>query len=166
MNAIKININGIVQGVGFRPFIYRLAKKHGLAGWVLNSSQGVEIHVQGRAEGIDLFLSQVKSELPPQALIDAMAVFPAEPGDHKDFVIRESLNSGGATRISPDIALCSDCLNEMMDANDRRYLYPFINCTNCGPRFSIIQNTPYDRPLTSMAGFAMCPDCQKEYDDP
>jgi len=166
MNAVKININGIVQGVGFRPFIYRLAKKHGLAGWVLNSSQGVEIHVQGRNEGIELFLSQVKSELPPQALIDAMAVSQAEPGDYKDFVIRESLNSGGATRISPDIALCSDCLNEMMDANDRRYLYPFINCTNCGPRFSIIQNTPYDRPLTSMAGFAMCADCQKEYDDP
>ena len=166
MNAVKININGIVQGVGFRPFIYRLAKKHGLAGWVLNSSQGVEIHVQGRNEGIDLFLSQVKSELPPQAVIDAMAVSQAEPGDYKDFVIRESLNSGGATRISPDIALCSDCLNEMMDANDRRYLYPFINCTNCGPRFSIIQNTPYDRPLTSMAGFTMCPDCQREYDDP
>jgi len=166
MNAIKIKINGIVQGVGFRPFIYRLAKKHGLAGWVLNSSQGVEIHAQGSTEGIDLFLSQVKSELPPLATIDAMAVFPAEPGDHRDFVIRESLTGGGATRISPDIALCSDCLNEMLDANDRRYLYPFINCTNCGPRFSIIQNTPYDRPLTSMAGFAMCSDCQREYDDP
>ena len=166
MTAIRIKINGIVQGVGFRPFIYRLAKKHGLAGWVLNSSRGVEIRVQGRSEDIDLFLSDIKSELPPQALIDELKVSPAVPGEYQDFTIRESLASGGVTRISPDIALCSDCLNEMLDANDRRYLYPFINCTNCGPRFSIIQNTPYDRPLTAMAGFVMCPDCQKEYDDP
>ena len=166
MNAVKININGIVQGVGFRPFIYRLAKRHGLAGWVLNSSQGVEVHAQGRAECIDLFLSQIKSELPPQALIDELIVSPAEPAGYKDFVIRESLSSNGATRISPDIALCPDCLAEMLDEKDRRYLYPFINCTNCGPRFSIIKSTPYDRPLTTMADFAMCPDCQREYHDP
>jgi hydrogenase maturation protein HypF len=166
MTAIKININGIVQGVGFRPFIYRLAKKHHLAGWVLNSSRGVEIHAQGRPDSLDQFLSDIKSELPTQALIDELIASPAEPAECRDFAIRESQNSDGVTRISPDIALCSDCLAEMLDKNDRRFLYPFINCTNCGPRFSIIEKTPYDRPLTTMAGFAMCPGCQKEYDDP
>lgn len=152
--------------MGFRPFIYRLAKKHGLTGWVLNSSQGVEIHVQGRSDSSDPFLTGIKSELPPQALIDDLIVSPAVPGEYKDFTIRESLNSDGATRISPDIAVCDDCLAEMLDEKDRRYLYPFINCTNCGPRFSIIQNTPYDRPLTAMADFTMCSDCQREYYDP
>lgn len=166
MKAVKARINGIVQGVGFRPFIYRLAKKHGLAGWVLNSSRGVELLVQGRAEDIEVFLAEIPQELPPQAVIDSMTVEPAEPEEHKAFVIKESQEAGGITRISPDIALCEDCLAEMQDKKDRRYRYPFINCTNCGPRFSIIRNTPYDRPKTTMASFAMCPDCQKEYDDP
>jgi hydrogenase maturation protein HypF len=166
MKAVKARINGIVQGVGFRPFIYRLAKKRGLAGWVLNSSLGVELLVQGRAEDIEVFLAEIPQELPPQAVIDSMAVEPAEPEEHKAFVIKESQEAGGITRISPDIALCEDCLAEMLDKKDRRYRYPFINCTNCGPRFSIIRNTPYDRPKTTMASFAMCPDCQKEYDDP
>ncbi len=152
--------------MGFRPFIYRLAKKHHLSGWVLNSSQGVEILAQGLPDSIDIFLSDIKSQLPPQAFIDHMTVSEMEPGEHHDFTIRESLEGEGITRISPDIALCPDCLAEMLDKKDRRYDYPFINCTNCGPRFSIIKNTPYDRPLTTMSCFTMCPTCQKEYDDP
>lgn len=166
MRAVKVNINGIVQGVGFRPFIYRLAKKYSLKGWVLNSSQGVEIRAQGISGGIDAFLSEIKSQLPPQAFIDHMAVSETEPEDQDDFSIKESLEGDGITRISPDIALCEECLSEMQDQNDRRYNYPFINCTNCGPRFSIIKNTPYDRPFTTMSDFVMCSNCQKEYDDP
>jgi len=166
MKAVKARINGIVQGVGFRPFIYRLAKKHGLVGWVHNSSRGVELLAQGKPEDIDAFLSDIPRELPPQAVIDSMVVEEAEPEEHKAFVIKESLEAEGATRISPDIALCQDCLAEMLDKKDRRHNYPFINCTNCGPRFSIIQNTPYDRPMTTMSAFAICPDCQREYDDP
>lgn len=156
----------MVQGVGFRPYIYRLAKNHHLSGWVLNSSRGVEILAQGLPAGIDAFLSDIKSQLPPQAFIDHMAVSEMEPGEHHDFAIRESLEGEGITRISPDIALCRDCLAEMLDKKDRRHDYPFINCTNCGPRFSIIKNTPYDRPFTTMSCFTMCPTCQKEYDDP
>jgi len=152
--------------VGFRPFIYRLAKNHHLSGWVLNSSRGVEILAQGLPAGIDAFLADIKSQLPPQAFIDHMAVSEMEPGEPHDFAIRESLEGEGITRISPDIALCRDCLAEMLDKKDRRYDYPFINCTNCGPRFSIIKNTPYDRPFTTMSCFTMCPTCQKEYDDP
>jgi hydrogenase maturation protein HypF len=166
MRAVKVIINGIVQGVGFRPYIYRLAKIHRLSGWVLNSSQGVEILAQGPSGGIDAFLSDIKSQLPPQAFIDHMTVSEAKPEAHVGFSIRESLGGEGITRISPDISLCPDCLTEMMDPEDRRHEYPFINCTNCGPRFSIIQSTPYDRPLTTMSAFAMCPDCRKEYDDP
>lgn len=166
MRAVKVIINGIVQGVGFRPFIYRLAKKHGIAGWVLNSSQGVEILAQGQSSGIDAFLADIPRELPPQAAIDQLSVAEAVPGDHSGFIIRESLGGEGITRISPDISLCPDCLAEMLDPDDRRHEYPFINCTNCGPRFSIINNTPYDRPFTTMAAFVMCPDCRKEYDDP
>ncbi|MDQ7798201.1 MAG: carbamoyltransferase HypF [Candidatus Edwardsbacteria bacterium] len=166
MRAVKVIINGIVQGVGFRPFIYRLAKKHDLAGWVLNSSRGVEILAQGSSEGIDGFLSDIPGELPPQAAIDLVSVDEAVPGDHSGFTIRESLGGEGITRISPDISICPDCLAEMLDPEDRRHEYPFINCTNCGPRFSIIKNTPYDRPYTTMSTFVMCPKCQKEYHDP
>lgn len=166
MKTVKVYINGIVQGVGFRPFIYRLAKKHGLDGWVLNSSRGVEILAQGEPGQVNAFLSDIPRELPPQAVIDGMAVSPAKAGDHKAFIIKESREAEGITRISPDIALCDECLAEMRDQKDRRHHYPFINCTNCGPRFSIIKNTPYDRPLTTMSDFVMCPDCQREYDDP
>jgi hydrogenase maturation protein HypF len=166
MRAVKVIINGIVQGVGFRPFIYRLAKIHHLSGWVFNSSRGVEISAQGLPAGIDAFLSDIKSQLPPQAFIDHIAVSEAQPEAHVGFSIRDSLGGEGITRISPDIALCPDCLEEMMDEKDRRYDYPFINCTNCGPRFSIIKNTPYDRPQTTMSAFIMCPICQKEYEDP
>ncbi len=166
MKAVKVKINGIVQGVGFRPFIYRLAKKHRLAGWVLNSSRGVELLVQGQPGDVDALLSDIPRELPPQAVIDDMSISPIESENHETFVIKESLDVDGITRISPDIALCDDCRTEMLDPNDRRHEYSFINCTNCGPRFSIIKNTPYDRPQTTMSAFSMCPACQKEYDDP
>jgi hydrogenase maturation protein HypF len=166
MKAVKININGIVQGVGFRPYIYRLAKRHRLTGWVLNSSRGVEILAQGRSADVGEFLYAIPRELPPQALIDQLAFADIASEEHKSFTIRESLGEEGSTRISPDIALCSDCLREFLNPSDRRHLYPFINCTNCGPRFSIIHSTPYDRPLTTMSGFHMCSECQREYDDP
>ncbi|HAD82709.1 MAG: carbamoyltransferase HypF [Candidatus Edwardsbacteria bacterium RIFOXYD12_FULL_50_11] len=166
MRTVKVIINGIVQGVGFRPYIYRLAKRHRLSGWVLNSSRGVEILTQGQSSGVDAFLTDIPRELPPQASIDQISVTEAVPGDYSDFTIRESLGGGGNTRLSPDISLCDDCRREMLDPTDRRHEYPFINCTNCGPRFSIIKNTPYDRPFTTMSAFVMCPKCLKEYDDP
>lgn len=166
MRTVHIYINGVVQGVGFRPYVYRLALRHGLAGWVLNSSGGVEIAVEGGEPAVGAFLDAIPRELPPQAVIDSLAVVDAEAGHFQGFRIKESSVDGGVTRISPDIALCADCLREMRDPGDRRFRYPFINCTNCGPRFSIIEGTPYDRPSTSMKAFAMCPACQREYDDP
>lgn len=166
MKAVRIQIYGIVQGVGFRPFIYRLARRHGLFGWVLNSSRGVMIHAQGRSVDIDGLLKDIRAELPPQAAIDNLDVNPAEIGQYGGFSIRESLEEEGTTRISPDIAVCGGCLEEMLSPHDRRNGYPFTNCTNCGPRFSIIRGTPYDRPLTSMSAFAMCPECRREYLNP
>jgi hydrogenase maturation protein HypF len=166
MKAIKITINGIVQGVGFRPYIYRLAQRHQLTGWVLNSSRGVQIRAQGSPSEVDAFLDAIPRELPPQAVIDRLAYDSVDPEESRTFTIKESLEEEGATRISPDISICEDCLRETMDPDDRRHLYPFTNCTNCGPRFSIIRDTPYDRPLTTMSGFTMCPECRREYDDP
>lgn len=166
MKAVRIQINGIVQGVGFRPYIYRLAKRHRLTGWVLNSSRGVEVLAQGLPEDADDFLAAIPKELPPQAVIDQLSHAEVAPEEHQSFTIRESLGNDGFTRISPDIALCDDCLAEMLDPGNRRHQYPFTNCTNCGPRFSIIRDTPYDRPLTTMSAFAMCPECQREYRDP
>ncbi|MDI6740219.1 MAG: carbamoyltransferase HypF, partial [Candidatus Edwardsbacteria bacterium] len=166
MKSVQIHINGIVQGVGFRPFIYRLALRHGIRGWALNSSAGVEIAAEGSDDAVRSFIEAIPREIPPQAVIDSLLFADAEPGHYPGFRIGESSADSGVTRISPDIALCADCLREINDPGDRRYRYPFINCTNCGPRFSIIERTPYDRPLTSMKTFAMCPDCRKEYDDP
>ena len=163
----KISVRGIVQGVGFRPFVYQLATKHGLKGWVCNTSGDVKIEVEGSSDSLQLFLDQLKTEAPPLALIEEINhLYVASDGD-QTFEIRESTpEKGKYQRISPDIATCPLCLKEILDRNDRRYRYSFTNCTNCGPRFTIIKDIPYDRPETTMRTFKMCPECQKEYDNP
>jgi len=165
--ARRLRISGIVQGVGFRPFIFGLAHRGGLGGYVRNTSAGVEVVLEGEAAAVEGFLSRLSTDLPPLAHIDALAVEPMALAHHAAFVILESqAQAEGVQPIPPDIALCADCERELFDPHDRRYLYPFINCTNCGPRFTIIRGLPYDRPLTSMAEFEMCPACQAEYADP
>lgn len=159
-------MRGVVQGVGFRPFIYRLATENHLEGFVLNVSSGVEIHVQGRSGDIDEFLSRLSTEAPPVSRIVSIAVSDEVPQGYRGFEIRQSEKDDGYQLISPDIATCPDCVKELFDPSDRRYRYPFINCTNCGPRFTIIKDIPYDRPLTTMAAFTMCPECLAEYEDP
>jgi hydrogenase maturation protein HypF len=168
----QIHITGVVQGVGFRPFVYNLATDLELTGWVLNSSAGVEIEVTGSDAALDEFVERLSSDAPPLARIDTVDVA-AVPADTLDlpapgeFVIRHSeARAGDFQPISPDVSICDDCRRELFDPQDRRHRYPFINCTNCGPRFTIIQDIPYDRPQTTMAPFEMCPDCQAEYDDP
>ena len=163
----KISVHGVVQGVGFRPFVYRLAHDHGLTGWVLNHSAGVEIEVEGPPAALDAFVHDLTAHAPPLAHIVAVQVVDAPPNGYARFEIRHSVAKEGRYQlISPDIATCSDCLCELLDPSDRRYRYPFTNCTSCGPRFTIIRDIPYDRPLTTMSAFAMCPACQREYDDP
>lgn len=162
-----INIQGIVQGVGFRPFIYNLAKSYGLSGFVSNTSRGVIIEVEGKKSEIESFIADIPKQSPPLAVITNIDTRNAKVAESTKFVIQKSDDSESiSTLISPDIAVCDDCLTELFDPNDRRYLYPFINCTNCGPRYTIINNIPYDRPYTSMKDFKMCPECQAEYDDP
>jgi hydrogenase maturation protein HypF len=163
----KIVIRGAVQGVGFRPFIFRLATEIGIDGWVRNTPQGVIIEAEGRDETIDEFLRRIDPERPPRASIRSMEHSRLDPLGLDGFTILPSDMSGSVSApVLPDIAACPDCLREMSDPADRRYLYPFTNCTNCGPRFSIILSLPYDRPRTTMKGFTMCPDCEREYLDP
>ena len=160
-------MRGVVQGVGFRPFVYRLAHDHGLTGWVLNHSGGVEIEVEGQPSRLAAFVRDLEEKPPPLARIEGVEVADLPPAGYMAFEIRHSVAEEGRYQlISPDIATCVDCLQELLDPADRRYRYPFTNCTNCGPRFTIIQDIPYDRPKTTMAPFKMCPDCQAEYDDP
>ncbi len=164
----KITVRGIVQGVGFRPFIYRLAHEQRLNGYVLNDSDGVNIEVQGTTESIERFIERIHSEHPPLAIITSIHTeFSENTQQYTDFVIRESETyDHRSTLISPDVAVCDDCLGELFDPRNRRYLYPFINCTNCGPRYTIIEDIPYDRPFTSMKHFQMCPACESEYHNP
>jgi hydrogenase maturation protein HypF len=163
----QISIKGIVQGVGFRPFIYNLARKYELKGYVLNNTSGVNIEVEGESSVIDEFIQKVKTEPPPQAVIFEMHSQNIEPLGYEDFTIRKSDDREEKfVPISPEIATCKDCLKELFDPSDHRYRYPFINCTNCGPRFTIVKDIPYDRKFTTMAPFIMCEKCQREYDDP
>jgi hydrogenase maturation protein HypF len=162
----QVVVRGIVQGVGFRPFVYRLAREHGLGGWVLNSTQGVVIEVEGERERIEDFLGALQAEPPPQALIEKVETSLLPPVGYSSFVIEASREGSEFVLISPDICICDDCLRELRDPHDPRYRYPFINCTNCGPRFTIISDIPYDRPKTTMRVFAMCPRCDREYHDP
>ena len=163
----NIHIAGIVQGVGFRPFVYNLATQLHLVGWVRNTSSGVDIRVDGAQETIAEFIHRLQSDIPPLAQIDLFLVEPCSPDGFSKFEITHSEPIPGAFQpISADICICEDCILELFDPTNRRYRYPFINCTNCGPRFTIIQDIPYDRPHTTMAGFRMCAACQAEYIDP
>lgn len=165
MKHLKIQVQGIVQGVGFRPFVHRLALQNNLKGYAYNDAQGIIIHIQGNSKDTDIFLEQLKSQAPVLSKIEniEIEVYPME--SFNDFQIKESQNGIHQTLISPDIAPCEDCIHEMLDPNNRRYHYPFINCTNCGPRYSIIQDIPYDRKNTTMSDFKLCSQCDKEYHD-
>jgi hydrogenase maturation protein HypF len=164
---LKIAVRGAVQGVGFRPFVFRLAEELKLAGWVNNSPQGVFIEVEGPRSALEKFLLQLETEKPPRSFIQSLESSWLDSAGFKKFEIRESETGGGKTAlVMPDIATCPDCLREIFDPKNRRHRYPFTNCTNCGPRFSIIESLPYDRANTSMRQFAMCPACQAEFDDP
>ena len=160
-------IKGAVQGVGFRPFVYRLATSLQLAGWVSNSPDGVVIEAEGRGTAVREFLVRLPKEHPPRSFIQSLEPTFLDIVGFARFDIRPSLESGSPSAlVLPDIALCDDCLRELLDPADRRYRYPFINCTNCGPRFSIIERLPYDRPNTTMKAFEMCGECRREYEDP
>lgn len=167
MQRKQITIDGIVQGVGFRPFIYNLARKHRLTGYVTNTSTGVEIEVEGSPTAIQNFQQSLPKAAPPLCVIRTIQSQSIPLNGDTAFHIRASQHAAAITTlIAPDVATCDDCLREIFDPQDRRYLYPFTNCTNCGPRFTIIKQLPYDRATTSMAAFKMCPECQAEYDDP
>ena len=164
---LRIEVHGAVQGVGFRPFVYRLAIELGLTGWVINDTRGVFIEVEGLEPNLHLFQERLVREAPPRAVIQKVDSLWLEPVGYERFEIRHSDAGGTKTvLVLPDIATCADCLKEISDPGDRRYGYPFTNCTNCGPRFTIIEALPYDRPNTTMRHFVMCPDCQAEYDQP
>lgn len=165
MNSINILVKGTVQGVGFRPFVYTLAKNMGFNGFVKNTSKGVEIHIEGHSDP-DVFVKRLKEEAPPHSRISKMDVQQGEFSGYSDFSIQETSEGDSSVFAPPDLFTCKDCLKEMFDPEDRRYLYPFINCTNCGPRYTIIQSLPYDRAKTTMKVFPMCKECSEEYRDP
>lgn len=167
----RVRVEGIVQGVGFRPFVYGLAVRLELMGWVCNDLRGVSLEVQGLSQQVGRFVIELRNSAPPRSRIDTISVDEISLREAGPFRILPSPAGEpglppSVTSVSPDLSLCSDCRREMFDPEDRRYLYPFINCTNCGPRFSIVLGIPYDRPLTTMAGFEMCPECLEEYEDP
>lgn len=165
--AVRVAIGGVVQGVGFRPFVYRLAVEHYVRGWVLNGATGVEIHAEAAAADMESFLAALRGTAPAAARIAEFDVQPTPLEKFEDFQIRESRRDLPPTvRISADLAVCADCLREMNDPADRRFEYPYINCTNCGPRYSIIRQLPYDRIHTTMAAWPMCAECHGEYENP
>jgi hydrogenase maturation protein HypF len=164
---LNVHVNGIVQGVGFRPFIYLLAKKYDLHGFVTNTPKGVVIEAEGNKKSLDSFLKSISSEAPPLSVVQRVtATYVPTMGEDNFKIISSEIGEKIETSISPDVGLCKECEKELFDPNNRRYLYPFINCTHCGPRFTIIHDLPYDRPKTSMARFTMCKSCQSEYDNP
>ncbi len=168
---LRLTVRGAVQGVGFRPFIYRLAREHDLAGWVNNSPAGVHIEVEGPRAALEAFHLSIERQRPPRAVIQGLEAVWLDALGAAAFEIRDSdvpaAGSGPATTpVLPDLATCDDCRAEIFNPADRRARYPFTNCTNCGPRYSLIESLPYDRPRTSMRGFEMCPDCAREYRDP
>lgn len=164
---VRARITGVVQGVGLRPFVYRLASSLELGGYVLNDSRGVLLEVEGERDDVDRFFRRFRSEAPPLSTVEEVGTEEVPPRDEEGFDIVESEDSGApSVLVSPDTATCDDCLEELFDPEDRRYRYPFINCTNCGPRFTIIRGVPYDRPQTTMSEFEMCRRCRAEYEDP
>ena len=164
---VRARVEGTVQGVGFRPYVYRLASELGLGGYVLNDTRGVLLEVEGEDAAVERFLERLPVEAPPLASIERVAREDLRERGDVEFAIARSEGAGGPVAgVSPDTTTCDDCLRELCDPADRRYRYPFVNCTNCGPRFTIARGVPYDRPLTTMAGFEMCEACRSEYDDP
>ncbi len=163
----RLQVTGVVQGVGFRPFVYRLARLHHLSGWVCNTSQCVEIEIEGPPASLATFIGQLQQEAPALARIDAVVSVESRPEGLAGFVIRESRHLAATEALIPaDVATCEDCLSDVTEPRNRRYQYPFTNCTNCGPRFTIIREVPYDRPHTTMAVFDLCPQCRAEYENP
>src|SRR5215203_1909069 len=162
-----ITVRGIVQGVGFRPYVYALARRHGLSGMVRNDAEGVRIEVEGAPEELERFVRALEDDAPPLAVVEYVLWQPLATLEDSEFRIEESQEGlRRRTLVSPDVATCDDCLTELLDPTDRRYRYPFTNCTNCGPRFTITRTVPYDRATTTMSAFTMCPDCLREYEDP
>ncbi|TMA08321.1 MAG: carbamoyltransferase HypF, partial [Deltaproteobacteria bacterium] len=163
----SIAVTGVVQGVGFRPYVHSLASRLGLSGFVRNRAGGVIIEVEGAADALDRFVSELRGRPPPLAQIEELSCEERQPRGDAGFRIDASESRpGGTAFISPDVATCPDCLRELDDPGDRRHRYPFLNCTNCGPRLTIVTGAPYDRERTTMAAFEMCADCRREYDDP
>ena len=166
MKRAAVSVSGIVQGVGFRPFLHRTARACGVCGWVRNTSLGVELEIEGAEAAVDDFLHRLQTEPPPLAVIADVQVVPQQKlAGYRGFEIRRSREGEHDTLVSPDVGTCPDCLRELRDPKNRRYRYPFINCTNCGPRFTITKTVPYDRRNTTMAPFDMCPACAAEYAD-
>jgi hydrogenase maturation protein HypF len=167
LNAYSIKVRGVVQGVGFRPFVYRLARTNGLTGWVLNEAEGVEIHLEGEETTLRVFIEELKTQPPPAASIATLRVMPAEPAGCTEFLILTSQRRQKPTvRVSPDLPVCDECLRELFDPQNRRFHYPYINCTNCGPRYTVIESLPYDRCNTTMAKWRLDDYCAAEYGDP
>jgi hydrogenase maturation protein HypF len=162
----RFEITGIVQGVGFRPFVGLLAARHDLAGHVRNTGAGVEVEVEGRDDALDLFAAALRDQAPAAAQVEHVDEVVLAPRGDSGFRIAASRPDGGAPAIGPDLASCPDCLRELFDPADRRYRYPFLTCTACGPRFTIVRELPYDRERTTLAGFPLCGDCRAEYEDP
>src|ERR1700720_2560083 len=166
-SACSIRVRGVVQGVGFRPFVYRLACANTLNGWVLNAEEGVEMHLEGAETGLESFVRDLKSQPPPAACIAEIDVRPVEATGLSEFTIRKSQRRERPTvRISPDLPVCDACLKELFDPADRRYWYPYINCTNCGPRYTVVLALPYDRPNTTMRDWLLDDYCSVEYANP
>lgn len=167
LRRVRARVDGTVQGVGYRPFVYRLAGELGIAGWVLNDERGVLVEAEGPADAVHVFLARLSADAPPLAEVRGVAAEDVPVVGEAGFEIVSSVHGGGATApVTPDSATCDDCLAELADPEDRRFRYPFLNCTNCGPRFTIVRGIPYDRPLTTMADFEMCDACRAEYEDP
>ncbi|OIK00908.1 carbamoyltransferase HypF [Streptomyces sp. MUSC 14] len=161
-----VTVRGVVQGVGFRPFVHSLAAEHGLTGWVANDARGVDSEVEGPVAAVEAFCEEIGTRAPPLAVVESVEHHGVPLGHDTGFTIRPSGSGPGRTLVSPDTATCDACLSELADPGDRRHRHPFITCTHCGPRFTIITGLPYDRVTTTMAGFPLCPDCAREYDDP
>ena len=167
MKRAEIGITGIVQGIGFRPFIYNLAQRHLIRGWVLNNEKGVFINAESEDGNLEHFIQDIPKLAPPLTRIESFDVRYVEPAGYPTFEIKRSEEAPEKfVLISPDVATCNQCLSELFSPQNFRYRYPFINCTLCGPRFTIIKDIPYDRHKTTMAPFRMCPVCRKEYEDP
>jgi hydrogenase maturation protein HypF len=166
MAARSIHVRGVVQGVGFRPFVYRLAKTKGLCGWVLNTASGAEVHVEGADHALHSFVADLRSEAPPASVIADIAIRDVAVVGAESFTIRSSRHGAASARISPDLPVCENCLRELFDPQDRRYGYPYINCTDCGPRYSIVERLPYDRVATTMKAWPLDAACAREFEDP